>query len=427
MEAKGERHRYWQGLLVFSFLWCVFLAFGLYLRTLMPWDAEAQLHGLDYGFYGDGLSRYKWIFGANFRHPLLGVLTAPLPLLGQRMLMLGPWPYWGFVLSVFSAVMAGCTLLVYAVLNTAEGTGRMCATAGAALFASFSYTWFLAACPESFSFACLAGLLVLLWGVLPCSRRDGRAIRAGWIAMAVLNGGITVTNGIKVVLAYLVVRGFSWRRVARLATILATIVLLASVIILARYAMFRISTGGAKANLSDGLVQSFQFIERGIGIQERLSKIASCFSEPIVTHGDPLEENIISRPYGTVVVPWAIVALYVSAAIGACRLWRHVLVRLVLAMFSVDLMLHVVVSWGLAEGHIYCGHWLYVPAILSALLPTSFKGRWRSMATAGVFVLALVLFVGGVVSFVAGVRSQFPACGENLEYDMITPSEIAIT
>ena len=245
--------------------------------------------------------------------------------------------------------------------------------------------------------------------------------------MAVLNGGITVTNGIKVVLAYLVVRGFSWRRVARLATILATIVLLASVIILARYAMFRISTGGAKANLSDGLVQSFQFIERGIGIQERLSKIASCFSEPIVTHGDPLEENIISRPYGTVVVPWAIVALYVSAAIGACRLWRHVLVRLVLAMFSVDLMLHVVVSWGLAEGHIYCGHWLYVPAILSALLPTSFKGRWRSMATAGVFVLALVLFVGGVVSFVAGVRSQFPACGENLEYDMITPSEIAIT
>ena len=68
-----------------------------------------------------------------------------------------------------------------------------------------------------------------------------------------------------------------------------------------------------------------------------------------------------------------------------------------------------------------------MPAILVALLPASFKGRWRSVVTAGVFVLALVLFVGGVVSFVAGVRSQFPACGENLEYDMITPSENAIS
>lgn len=293
-------------------------------------------------------------------------------------------------------------MLVYAVLNTVEGAGRLCATAGAVLFASFSYTWFLAACPESFPFACLAGLLVLLWGALPYSRQDGRAMRAGWIALAVLNGGITVTNGVKVALAYLVGRGFSWRRVARLATVLAIIVLLAVAIILLRYALFRIMTGGEKANLSDGLVQSFQFIDGGFGIRERLAKIASCFSEPIVTHGDPLEQNILSRAYGNIVVPWAVALLYVSAAIGAWRLWRHVLVRLVLAMFCVDFLLHVVISWGLEEGHIYCGHWLYAPAILAALLPISFQGQWRRVTVAGIFMLAAVLFAGGMFSFVAG-------------------------
>ena len=220
--------------------------------------------------------------------------------------------------------------------------------------------------------------------------------------MAVLNGGITVTNGLKVVLAYLVVRGFSWRRVARLATVLAIIVLLALGVILLRYALFRIMTGYAKANLSDGLVQSFQFVGGEFGMQERLSKIATCFSEPIVTHGDPLGQNNISRPYGNLIVPWAVALLYVSAAIGAWRLRRHGLVRLVLAMFCVDFLLHVVISWGLSEGHIYCGHWLYAPAILAALLPTSFKGRWRHVMTAGFFVLALVLFAGGVSSFVTG-------------------------
>lgn len=368
----------------------------------MPWDAQAQLHGLDYGFYGDGFSRCRWIFSASFRHPLLGMFTAPVSLLGERMFTLGPWPYWGFLLSVFSAVMAGCTMLVYAVLNRAEGAGRTCAAAGAVLFASFSYTWFLAACPESFPLACLAGLLVLLWGVLPCSKQDGKAMRAGWIALAVLNGGITVTNGMKVVLAYLAVRGFSWRRVARLAIMLAAIALLALCVILLRYALFRITTGNAKANLSDGLIQSFQFVGGVSGMHEWLSKIASCFSESIVTHGDPLDQNDISRPYGNIFVSWAVAALYVSAAISACRLWRHGLVRLVLAMFCVDILLHVVVSWGLVEGHIYCGHWLYAPAILAALLPTSFQGRWRRVLTAGMFVLAALLFAGGVSSFVAG-------------------------
>ena len=109
----------------------------------MPWDQEAQLHGLDYGFYGNGLSQCRWIFSACFRHPLLGVLTAPIPLLGQRLLTLGLWPYWGFLLLVFSAVMAGCTVLVYAVLNAIEGAGRMCATAilAALLPTSFKGRW----------------------------------------------------------------------------------------------------------------------------------------------------------------------------------------------------------------------------------------------------------------------------------------------
>ena len=128
---------------MFTLLWCAFWAFGIYLRTLMPWDQEAQLHGLDYGFYGNGLSQCRWIFSACFRHPLLGVLTAPIPLLGQRLLTLGLWPYWGFLLLVFSAVMAGCTVLVYAVLNAIEGAGRMCATAilAALLPTSFKGRW----------------------------------------------------------------------------------------------------------------------------------------------------------------------------------------------------------------------------------------------------------------------------------------------
>ena len=118
-----------------------------------------------------------------FRHLFLYLITAPLSLFGRRILEIGgPWPYWCFLLTFFSAVMAGAVMLVHATLSAVQGAGRGTAVAGTALFFSFSYTWLLAACPESYPLACLAGLLVLRWGLV-CIASRGKVKNFEWLRM----------------------------------------------------------------------------------------------------------------------------------------------------------------------------------------------------------------------------------------------------
>ena len=384
----------------FVCLWAAFFAFGLHLRALMPWEALTHLHGLDYWWHGLTFSNYHFIGMASFRHPLLGLITAPLSLFGQRLSELGVWPYWCFILAVFAAVMAGAVFLVYSILKAVHGSGRGEAAAGAALFASFSYTWLLAGCPESFPLACLALLLTLRWGLPPRSS-DGMTATIGWYALAILNGGITLSNAAKVILAFLAAHGFTRRRIARIALVCAIAAAVGLCIILLRYLLYWFTHGETKAALSYGLINSISHIH-GFDLRTYLSLVASFFTEPIITHGDSLTENILSRPYETLLAPISVAALYVAAAFGAWRARRQPLVKMVLAMFSVDFMLHLIMRWGLNEGHIYCGHWFFAPALLAAMLPMTFTGRFRICTNLLLFLLAMTIFVCGIRSFVTG-------------------------
>ena len=387
--------------LPFAVLWAAFLAFGLHVRSLMPWTTSVNLHGLDYGWHGLTFSNYRYIGMASFRHPLLGVFTAPLSLFGQRLAELGVWPCWCFQLAVFAAVMAGSAFFVYSTLKAVDGVGRCEATAGAALFASFSYTWMLAACPESFPLACLALLATLRWGLSPRSSGSGWTARAGWLGVAVLNGGITLSNVAKVGLAFLTAHGFTRKRLVRVVQIGAAIAAMTLAVFLVRYVIFRITHGEWKSTLSDGVSSSISHIH-GFDLRTYLSLAVNFFSEPIITHGDQLTENILTRPYCTILAPLSVAALYAAAIIGAWRARRTPLVRMALVMFSVDFVLHIVMLWGLDEGQIYCGHWLFTPALFAALLPATLAGRMRLCANVMLFLLAAVIFACGALSFATG-------------------------
>ncbi len=386
--------------IAFGAIWMVFLTFGIFLRAIMPWDHLVELHGLDYTGQGILFSDHTRILTPVFRHLFLYLITAPLSLFGRRILDVGgPWPYWCFLLTFFSAVMAGAVMLVHATLSAVQGAGRGTAVAGTALFFSFSYTWLLAACPESYPLACLAGLLVLRWGLSPMSSR-GWTGRAGWCALTLLNGGITTSNGVKVVLAYLAARGLTRRRLVRAALVVAAVVATMLVAILIRYLFFNMTHNATKSCVSEGVSESLTLFRSNLDVWSWLSLAASFFSEPIVTHGDMLTVNHLVRPYGNILAPLAVLTLYGLAAAGAWRAWKHPLVKMTLAMFSLDFLLHIVLRWGLDEGHIYCGHWLYMPALLAAMLPVTCTGRARRICVAVLCMLALAIFACGAHAFV---------------------------
>ena len=385
--------------LPWAFLWAAFCGFGVYLRAQIPWDdCLFELHGLDYGIHGYKLSHYHWIGQLNFRHPLFPFLMSPVILFGQRLLNLGNWPYWGFLCLVFSGVMTGATALVHGLVRRVPGADGWTAAGAAALFASFSYTWFLAACPESFPIACAALLLLPWWATHP-QIRNPKVRKWGWIALAFLNGGITLTHAVKAALAYLADRGFAWKRIGRLSLVGAAVLLCGAGVILVRYALARWLGGVDKTNISDGIVYSLSSFSAFVDVRTAAHWLAHFFSEPIVTHGDSLSANHLTRSYSCVWASVSVAALYALAVWGCWRGRRLRLTRILLAMFAVDFALHILLLWGLEEGHIYCGHWFFLPAILAAILPTTFKGRARRFLTVFLFLLALVLFLLGAGHF----------------------------
>ena len=402
-KASSEKRKTWllRGI-VFGTIWAAFFAFGILVRSMMPWDRVVELHSFDYTAQGIFFADYTRILTPMFRHLLMPFITAPLPLFGRRILEVGgPWPYWCFLLFVFSAVMTGVTMLVYAILKAVQGAGRWGAAAGTALFLSFSYTWLLAACPESYPLACLAALLVLRWGQSPVSSR-GWTGRAGWCALAVLNGGITTSNGVKVAFAFLAARGITRRRLMKIAIILASIVTIMLLGIWIRYFLFNLTHDETKPYISEGLVNSMAPLCANLNVDFKtwLSHVINFFSEPIVTHGDALTVQYLVRPYGNILAPLAVTMLYAVALVGAWRARRQLIIKMTLAMFMVDFLLHIVMRWGLDEGQIYCGHWLYAPAIMAAMLPITCTGRVRRACLAGLFALALAIFACGIQSFV---------------------------
>ena len=298
--------------------------------------------------------------------------------------------------------MTVAAYLLHSILSKVVGMGRCGALAGTVLFVSFSYTWLLAACPESFPIACVAALLVLRWGISNESAANGRIARMGWCALAIFNGGITATNGIKVILAFFAVRGITRKRVYHVACLCAVALIIVMAVILGRYAINWFAHGAAKANLSDGWTHSFRSFCHGLDVKTRWSLIANFFSEPIITHGDPLAQNHLSRPYVFVAEHVAVALLYVLAVAGGWLGRRHVLVRMILSMFLVDFLLHIVMFWGMDEGHIYCGHWLYAPAMLAALLPCMLSGWLRRGVLTLLFVLAGAIFTFGAYQFATG-------------------------
>ena len=406
-------------------LWCAFLAFGVWMTQALNvrnWGRQhgpTELYGLDYCRYTEMLSHTRMIGYAAFRHPLYGWFLSPVILLGHRLCdTAGFEGFRLFLAGVFSAVMTGASLLVQRILHRLglhPGEAWICT----ALFASFAAVWLLAACPESFGLSCLLALAVLAWGLDSRARAVRTEIRifdvpvksptvgrkldlAGWGLLALLTGGVTTTQGVKTVLAYLVLHRPSKRRTALLAGgILAAFVLLAG--IFAVRMMLRNAAAGP------GHIQTFAtawtnissaFLPEGTTGAARLRYAWVFFSEPIVTRGEPFAVNHLVHGYSSLLPQLLVGCTLACAAIGVWCGRHTVLVKMIGAMFLLDFALHFVLFWGMEEAQIYAGHWLHAVPLLAGC--TFLKLTDRARFLYGAFLLALAALV-----LTANIRTLF--------------------
>ena len=355
----------------FIVLWALYFAFGLWLRRQIPLDeVPGELHGFDYNAHGLLFSDYRLIHFTRFRHPLFGWLMSPIPLLLGRIAQLSFSAYWVFLSLIFSAVVTLCAWLVFRIAARIEGVGRFCAVVCTCLFACFGYMRYLAAGPESFPVSMLLALLVLWWGAFPqnvLEQRLGETVwrkidLAAWGALFFLSGGITITQGVKTFLAYIVSRRVAKRTWMWIAAGAIAIAVAWTVFYIVKLEVL----GAGGRDIAGGFEELLSSIPHGLSWRARLRMMEMFFCEPILPHGVPYSVSEITMGYITW-WPYAIcVAVYVLAGVGAWRMRRTPLVRILFATFAVDALIHLVFFWGMAEAQIYCGHWFYALPILMA-------------------------------------------------------------
>lgn len=354
----------------FILLWAAFFVFGLWLRRQIPLDVPpGELHGFDYNGHGELFADHRLITFTRFRHPLFGWLMSPIPLFGARIADVSFLAYWGYLSFIFSGIVTASVWAVYRIAARVEGVGKVWAAVCAALFACFGYVRYLAAGPESFSVSMLLALAVLWWAVRS-PFADGRRPLAGkgmydkivWGVLFFVATGITITQGAKVLIAYLVSRQMTKRDWMCLAGGAAAVVLAG----VGFYMVKLVLLGSGGRTISAAFADLFSCIPHDLTWAQRLRMLEMFFFEPILPHGVPYSVSEITTGYSSWWQYAVCAVVYLTAAVGAWRMRGTLLVKVIAGMFCVDAAIHLVMFWGMSEAQIYCGHWFYALPILMA-------------------------------------------------------------
>lgn len=389
-------------------VWTLFMVFASWLRSVLPWSdcdgtglSEWIGHEVDYGVYGmDYIPYSEWfrrmLAPIGIRHPLFNVLISPFSAFLICVRKLGMEPFWICLTGIFSAVMTGAVYLVGRImrrvgLSAAESVSCM------ALFMSFSYTWLLAACPESFGISCLLSLGLLLWGLRDAGRRMDMV---GWGVMAFLMGGVTSPQALKAVLAYVATHRLTKRLLLALFAFCTCFLGVAGGLF--GYRIYLKCSSGL--GFGDAVMNSWGSCIRWFGtsdvsVADHVHRWWVFFSEPLVLRGEDVLTSVLGG-YSDCLAPSVAGCVLGCAAVGALLHRRHALVKMIVAMFAVDFVLHFVLFWGMAEAQIYAGHWFYVTPLLAGCVLMHLQGRLRVAYAAFLGFLSAAAFVCNVQAFI---------------------------
>ena len=337
---------------VWGMLWAAFFVFGIWMRGQVLAHGVTEVMGYDYATFMAQFRDFGWITYTGARHPGLGLLASPIVLVAHLLGTAHATAADVFLIAFFSTVSVVNVWLVH----------RLSGWIGAAVFPSFSFMWLLAAVPESFPVAMTTLLLVVFFTKEVPSRIKSHP--AAWAALFVLCSAVTVTNGIKVLIAYLIVNKPTRRRLALLATIAAVVAAVGAGFFALRMARWNMQHPDSAKTIWGALMQTAGWIPEGLGVWGRIKLgVVNFFALPVQPWKglgtDPDLGLTLPVTIGWIGWCWAGV-VYLVAAFGAWRNRHSIVMQVLFGMFTVDAVIHLVCGWGIAEGWLFCAHWFYI-------------------------------------------------------------------
>ena len=387
-----------------------------------------QLHFSGYDPYAYmTLTKFNVYYSLD-RHPVLTLLLYPFSVLNHWIMVtwnVNAAMYIMAVLVIIAALYA--VIFMYRIQHELMGMKRSDSIWLTAMLFSFASIMTTVMSPDHFVFS--FSLLVFTLYVFGRQIRQGKAI--AWYKAAVLyffTTGITLTNGVKTLLGALFVdkrKAFSWKNIL-LGFLLPTALLVgiyafqeetlvaqrdhnAAVIRQKEAAKdpmkFRqdsirdAQNAIAMTNINGTPVSDKPFLRwinadasRWNGIVEGL------FGESIQLHRDYLLGDIfLGRPIIVKYSSWVnyaiellVVALFLA---GLFYGRKDRILQMLLAWFTIDLIIHVVLGFGLNEVAINGGHWMFIIPIALACLLKRLQGKGATYT--GYLVRLLTVYLWG--------------------------------
>ena len=356
-----------------------FCAFGFYVHGRVIEAHLQQVFGYDYATYMRQIRDFDWIVYTGFRHPGLGFVLSPVVIVSSALTKVNGFACDCFIVAFMALVGVANVWLVK----------KIAGWLAACLFLSFGFTWVLAAVPESFplSMACLLSVVLLCRSEAQAQAGTSLGRLDGiWLALALLTTCVTITNGLKVAVAYMIFNGsrisairirIGKRRFPMWVVLMvgfAVVTLAGCAFFAARMVRWNMAHPDEAKSIAGALAQTMSWVPEDMGILGRLRGFAvnfvvvpllPTFSFPVLSK--PPMPSAMGLAWGTALILWA------ALAMRAC--WRMRVVRVMVGMFSVDVLIHFVCGWGLDEGWVFCAHWFWMVPVLVGL-------HWRSRTQA---------------------------------------------
>lgn len=302
---------FWAGLYI-SFVVCAFVVKNYVLSNNIP-----EILGWDYKTFVNQIQNWGYISYFGFRHPGLGIVLSPLVALEHL------WT------EAYLLVMPGIALL------TAYLIYKMSNVIGLIVWLSFPVTWLMAAIPESFPVAqlTLVGSLYLMYKKELSSKTSGGHLSfLSVILLSIVNSMVTLTNGFKPILAYLITCN-NRRIVIKLVSV-------ALLFVVSGVFFFYVRSLVCGRSCLSGIAKTLSWIpEKRVLAQE----LNGFFIKPV---------GVIQS---FIVYPLLVYCVFFGRLKGLRKLMLWIS-----AFVFVDVVLHLVIGWGMQEPWVFAPHWIFI-------------------------------------------------------------------
>ncbi|WP_221412126.1 MULTISPECIES: DUF6080 domain-containing protein [unclassified Dysgonomonas] len=361
---------------LFLFFTFIYLSYSLFLlfHTYILDYPYAGIYDLYLSF--DNTPIFNQGFLNLERHPLMLYFTKPLMLVGDVLIKLFGYKAKGVFIVLFCTSIVSLSIVyIYRYLKIIVGVNKYPLYLLVFFYGFFSTNLILCFTIESFTIS-LFLLTFTVYYYSYCILSEKKVTFLSNIFFAFALGGTTITNFAKGIIPIFFIKGNIKNKLYKIFA-LGILFFLSLVWIEFRYNIF--------SNLTSG-INKFIYSESSL-----LEKVVDLFlGSPIFF--PPIQKGL--NEYSGVMIEtdryhfwWQYLfvgLLFFFIIYSIIRGYKNKYIQLLVLFFSCDIFLHVILKFGIAEGFLYGGHWVYVVPLFLGWLYKSLSKK-----TGNIFLLLL--------------------------------------